>query len=87
MSGLRLLSLALSLVSGLALAQGTGGPPNALQGFSKNRKEPIKIVSDSLEVRDKDKVATFIDNVRVTQGDTTLECKKLVVFYDGDSGA
>jgi lipopolysaccharide export system protein LptA len=80
-------ALALTPVFAVASAAQTGGPPNALQGFSKNRKEPIRIVSDSLEVRDKDKVATFIDNVRVTQGDTTLECKKLVVFYDGDSGA
>jgi lipopolysaccharide export system protein LptA len=57
------------------------GPPNALQGFSQNRNQPIKIESVSLEVRDKDKVATFIDNVKLTQGDTTLECKRLIVHY------
>jgi lipopolysaccharide export system protein LptA len=27
-------------------------------------------------------MATFVDNVRLVQGDTTLECKKLVVYYD-----
>ena len=36
----------------------------------------------SLEVRDKDKVATFIDNVKLVQGDTMLECKRLIVYYD-----
>lgn len=58
------------------------GPPNALQGFSQNRGKPINIESVSLEVRDKDKIATFIDNVKLVQGDTTLECKKLIVYYD-----
>jgi lipopolysaccharide transport protein LptA len=52
---------------------------NPLQGF--DRSAPIKIVSTSLEVREKDSQATFIDNVRLVQGETTIECKVLVVFY------
>ena len=64
-----------------------GGTPNALQGFSQNRNQPIKIESNSLEVRDKDKVATFIDNVKLTQGDTILETKRLIVFYDEEPAA
>jgi lipopolysaccharide export system protein LptA len=36
-------------------------------------------------VRDKDKVATFSGNVKVTQGDTTMNCKSLVVFYEQDN--
>jgi lipopolysaccharide export system protein LptA len=61
------------------------GPPNALQGFSQNRDKPIKISSASLEVRDKDKVATFAGDVHLVQGDTTLRSKTLVVFYNDDS--
>ena len=38
--------------------------------------------SGTLEVRDKDKVATFSGNVKVVQGDTTMRCKSLVVFYE-----
>ncbi len=81
---LRLLSLAaaLTFASGLALAQGSNGPPNALQGFSKNRDEPVHIEAATLEVRDKDKVATFGGNVHMVQGDTSMKCKTLVVFYD-----
>jgi len=60
-----------------------GGVPNALQGFSQNRNQPVQIEAMSLEVRDKDKVATFSGNVKVVQGDTTMRCKSLVVFYDG----
>jgi lipopolysaccharide export system protein LptA len=58
------------------------GPPNALQGFSQNRDKPVAIESTTLEVRDKDKVATFLGSVKLVQGDTTLRCKTLVVFYD-----
>jgi lipopolysaccharide export system protein LptA len=61
------------------------GPPNALQGFSQNRDKPIKITSSTLEVRDKDKVATFSGDVHLIQGDTTLRSKTLVVFYEDDS--
>ena len=67
------------------------GPPNALQGFSTNRDQPVHIEAATLEVRDKDKVATFSGNVRVVQGDTGLRCNSLLVFYeqgneDGDKG-
>jgi lipopolysaccharide export system protein LptA len=61
--------------------------PNALQGFSQNRNEPVKIDAATLEVRDKQKVATFGGNVKLVQGDTTLTCKTLVVFYDQDAEA
>jgi lipopolysaccharide export system protein LptA len=58
------------------------GPPNALQGFSKNRGQPVKIEAKTLEVRDKDKVATFSGDVHVVQGDTDLRCNVLVVYYE-----
>jgi len=78
--------LAAGLVSVSALhAQQPNGPPNALQGFSQNRDKPIKINSATLEVRDKDKVATFAGDVHLVQGDTTLRSKTLVVFYDDDA--
>jgi lipopolysaccharide export system protein LptA len=58
------------------------GPPNALQGFSQNRDLPVKINAAALEVRDKDKIATFSGDVRAIQGDTDLRCKTLTVHYD-----
>ncbi len=60
------------------------GVPNAVQGFSQNRDKPIRIDAASLEVRDKEKAATFSGNVKVVQGDTTMYCKVLLVFYDQD---
>jgi lipopolysaccharide export system protein LptA len=61
------------------------GPPNALQGFSQNRDEPVRIRAASLEVREKDKMATFTGDVYVLQGDTELRCKVLVVFYEEET--
>jgi lipopolysaccharide export system protein LptA len=61
------------------------GVPNAMQGFSQNRDQPIQIEAASLEMRDKKKEATFSGNVKVVQGDTTMTSKSLVVFYDSNS--
>jgi lipopolysaccharide export system protein LptA len=66
-------------------AQQPNGPPNALQGFSQNRDKPVKITSATLEVRDKDKMATFAGDVHLVQGDTTMRSKTLVVFYEDDT--
>jgi lipopolysaccharide export system protein LptA len=71
------------IAAGEAGAQSTmQGVPNAMQGFSQNRDQPIQIEAASLEMRDKKKEATFAGNVKVVQGDTTMTSKTLVVFYD-----
>ena len=66
-------------------AQPSKGPPNALQGFSQNHDQPVHIEAAKLEVRDKDQVATFSGDVRVQQGDTTMRCKSLLVFYEQEN--
>jgi lipopolysaccharide export system protein LptA len=68
-----------------ATAQNNQGPPNALQGFSQNRGEPVKIRAVSLDVREKDKTATFTGDVYVLQGDTEMRCKVLVVSYEAET--
>jgi lipopolysaccharide export system protein LptA len=68
-------------------AQGAASVPNAMQGFSQNRDQPIQIEAASLEMRDKKKEATFSGNVKVVQGDTTMTSKSLVVFYDAGPAA
>ncbi len=80
-------AFALALIAAAeARAQGAmSGVPNAMQGFSQNRDQPIQIEAASLEMRDKKKEATFAGNVKVVQGDTTMTSKLLVVFYDGGS--
>jgi len=82
-------ALALVLIAaGEACAQSAvQGVPNAMQGFSQNRDQPIQIEAATLEMRDKKKEATFSGNVKVIQGDTTMTSKTLVVFYDATSPA
>src|ERR1044071_6432691 len=58
-----------------------------MQGLQHNRDQPVKIESDSLEVRDKKQQATFIGKVKLTQGDTVLQCQSLVIFYEDTSAA
>ena len=70
--------------AGAVQAQQSNAPPNALQGFSQNRDQPVNIKADALEVRNQKKVATYTGNVHLVQGDTTLRCKTLIVYYDGD---
>jgi lipopolysaccharide export system protein LptA len=72
-----------TIVAGEAGAQSAvNGVPNAMQGFSQNRDQPIQIDAATLEMRDKKKEATFSGNVKVVQGDTTMTSKTLVVFYE-----
>jgi lipopolysaccharide export system protein LptA len=81
---LRLIAVVFAAAATGAAAQTTTGVPNALQGFQQNRSEPVRIEAAALEVREKDKYATFSGNVKVVQGDTTMRCKSLVVFYEKD---
>src|SRR3954452_24113116 len=74
------------ILCGDSVAQGAmSGVPNAMQGFSQKRAQPIQIEAASLEMRDKKKEATFAGNVKVVQGDTIMTSKSLVVFYDSSS--
>jgi lipopolysaccharide export system protein LptA len=69
-----------------ATAQKNQGPPNALQGFSQNRDEPVKIRATTLEIREKDNMAIFTGDVYVLQGDTEMRCNMLVVSYEKETG-
>jgi lipopolysaccharide export system protein LptA len=78
------------LAPGLAVAQAprpAAGPPvqSLLQG-GQDKDQPVQIEAASLEVRDKDKKATFSGDVQVVQGDTTMKCQKLIVFYGQEVG-
>ena len=75
-------ALALPFAGGAYAQSSVQNVPNAMQGFSQNRDQPIQIEAETLEMRDKQKEATFSGHVKVVQGDTTMTSKKLVVFYE-----
>ena len=74
---------AIAFAATAAMAQ---GQRPALPGQQQGSDQPIQIDAKSLEVHDKNKQATFSGNVKVVQGDTTMTCKKLVVFYGQELG-
>src|ERR1700741_423982 len=68
------------------LAQGGAASTPAKPGKFENKDAPVQIEAATLEVHDKSKTATFSGNVQVVQGDTTMRCRSLVVFYGQEAG-
>jgi lipopolysaccharide export system protein LptA len=62
------------------------GGDNALGGLNGDSKEPIKIDADKLDVLDKENKAIFTGNVVAVQGETTVRCTVMTVFYEGRNG-
>jgi lipopolysaccharide export system protein LptA len=86
-----LLAVILALAApGVAAAQApraaANGPGSGLPQ-EQNQDQPIQIEAATLEVRDKNKMATFSGDVQVVQGDTTIKCQSLVVFYGAEHGS
>jgi lipopolysaccharide export system protein LptA len=84
-----LLAIAVAMAD-VAAAQGRPGQPgqpSIMQSLTEgpNANQPVQIEAATLEVRDKAKMATVSGNVKVVQGDTTMKCQTLVVFYDKDA--
>ena len=68
------LSMVLALVSSASALQATPASD-----------QPIHVVSDRLEVDNKTQVASFIGAVKATQGDVSISCDKLEVYYDQEA--
>jgi lipopolysaccharide export system protein LptA len=86
LAGAVLLSAASPEASNEALAQ-VGGKERAV-GFGNfgSSKEPIKIDADKLDVFDKEGRAVFSGNVVAVQGDSTMNCTTMTVFYEQRGG-
>jgi lipopolysaccharide export system protein LptA len=69
-----------------APARAGGRRPSAFGELGSN-KDPIKIDADRLDVFDKEGRAVFAGNVVAVQGDSTMKCSLLTVFYEAGRGA
>jgi lipopolysaccharide export system protein LptA len=49
--------------------------------FGGNSKDPIKIDADRLDVQDKEGKAIYAGNVVAVQGETTVRCTIMTIFY------
>jgi lipopolysaccharide export system protein LptA len=86
-AGLWAFAAALTMVASTAAPQPNSAQQRAYLGAQeKSQDQPVQIDAQTLEVRDKKKIATFSGNVHVVQGDTTMKCKTLVVFYGQEIG-
>jgi lipopolysaccharide export system protein LptA len=86
LSAVTLVLLAPGLVAAQAPRPAAGPPVQSLLQGGQDKDQPVQIEAASLEVRDKAKTATFAGDVQVVQGDTTMKCQKLVVFYGQEVG-
>lgn len=87
--------LAILAVAAPALAQTPPAKPTATKpaaagkqagtnplALGANSKEPIKIDADRLDVFDKESRAVFAGNVVAVQGETTVRCTTMTIYYE-----
>src|SRR5215469_5431713 len=86
-TSLRMISLAVALISGFACARAdtkpagpSASPAQILPGT--NSKEPISVDADKLVYFDKERKAVYSGNVVVIQGDTKMTCSAMTVFLE-----
>ena len=68
----------------IILALAVAAPAGAFTQPSAS-DQPIHVVSDRLEVDNKAQVAHFFGSVKATQGDVTITCDTLEVYYDREA--
>jgi lipopolysaccharide export system protein LptA len=93
---IKIVLLAVAMAGALAAPAGAQAPAKAPAATAKDagkdrssafgnlgsNKEPIKIDADKLDVFDKESRAVFEGNVVAVQGDSTMKCTTLTVFYE-----
>jgi lipopolysaccharide export system protein LptA len=72
------------IVAAPVLAQGAGPGQSALKNH--DTRAPIDIDASRIEVRDRENQAIFTGDVRVRQGNMTLNSPTLRVFYERGTG-
>jgi lipopolysaccharide export system protein LptA len=65
----------------LALGAAGGHAQTRTTGLALTNDKPIQIESDNLEIREQEKKALFDGNVKVAQGQMTLQATHMTVYY------
>ena len=82
-----MLALAVPATAPAQTSRAAANGPGAGLLQDQNQDQPIQIEAATLEVQDKNKMATFSGDVQVVQGDTTIKCQSLVVLYGAERGS
>jgi lipopolysaccharide export system protein LptA len=86
---LSLVSIALlpgKVVAQDAQAQDAQAQNGAFSGLGSNSQDPIRIDADRLDVFDRENRAVYGGNVVAVQGDTTIRCSELTIFFERNEG-
>lgn len=75
----------LALTPHEALAQASQ-QEGAFSGLGSDSREPIRIDADRLDVFDRENRAVYAGNVVAVQGDTTIRCSALTIFFERQGG-
>lgn len=59
----------------------SGSVTSAFSGFSTKSDDPVNVEADNLEVRDNENAAVFSGNVVLKQGGSTINTRKLTIYY------
>jgi lipopolysaccharide export system protein LptA len=78
------LPLAAQMLTTSALAQ--AATDGAFSGLGSESRDPIRIDADRLDVFDRENRAVYAGNVVAVQGDTTLRCSELTIFFERGAG-
>jgi lipopolysaccharide export system protein LptA len=84
MSAARILCAALVaglVLAGPALAEKPARKDSPFGNIGGSGKDPIKIDADRLDVFDRENKAIFAGNVVAVQGDSTIRCSTMTVYY------
>lgn len=65
----------------LALGVAAGHAQTRATGLALSNDKPIQIESDNLEIREQERKALFDGNVKVAQGQMTLQATHMTVYY------
>jgi lipopolysaccharide export system protein LptA len=85
---LPLLTITLFGAAQLLTAQALAQQPadSAFSGLGSESRDPIRIDADRLDVFDRENRAVYAGNVVAVQGDTTLRCSELTIFFERQAG-
>ena len=81
MRAIRIPSMLAVVTAGLAVSYAAGAQSKTDSSLALSNDKPIQIESDNLEIREQEKRAYFTGNVRVAQGQMTLQAGKMTVYY------
>jgi lipopolysaccharide export system protein LptA len=74
-------SVCLAATALLTLGIATSHAQTKNTGLALSNDKPIQIESDNLEIREQEKKALFDGNVKVAQGEMTLQAAHMTVYY------